>query len=119
MKVPPRPEAGDRAFFRSVLPEDARVGVRPLFGNDAAFVNGNVFAGLFGERLFLRLSDPDQEELLKEEGASRFSPMEGRPMRGYDVVPEAWRTDPQKARVWVARSLAWAAGLPPKAAKKR
>ncbi|MGA2663891.1 MAG: TfoX/Sxy family protein [Nitrososphaerales archaeon] len=119
MKTFPRPDAGDRAFFRSVLPGDAGVRVRPMFGNDAAFVNGNMFAGLFGRQLFVRLSDPDQAELLKEEGASRFAPMEGRPMRGYVVVPQAWRADPQRVRAWVARSLAWTAGLPPKAPKKR
>jgi len=113
-----RPDDEGRAFFRSVLPQDPRIKVRPMFGNDAAFVGGNMFTGLFGEQLFVRLSEQDQEELLKEKGASRFAPMKGRPMSGYIVVPPAWRGDPERTSAWVARSLAWASGLPIKASKK-
>ncbi len=104
MKLP-RSTAEDRVFLESVLPKDVRVTVRPMFGNDAAFVNGNLFAGLFGKQLFVRLSDHDQAVLLREEGASRFAPMKGRPMSGYVVVPDGWRADRQKAGTWVARSL--------------
>jgi TfoX/Sxy family transcriptional regulator of competence genes len=117
MKMP-RPDSDDRAFFQSVLPKDPRVHVRPMFGNDAAFVNGNMFAGLFGKALFVRLSEEDQAELLKQKGASKFSPMEGRSMSGYIVVPSSWRANPEKASAWVARSLAWSSDLPAKAPKK-
>jgi TfoX/Sxy family transcriptional regulator of competence genes len=117
MKMP-RPDGEDRAFFLSVLPKDLRIHVRPMFGNDAAFVNGNMFTGLFGKELFVRLSVEDQAELLVEEGASRFAPMKGRPMSGYIVVPNAWRSNPKKVGEWVARSLAWSSGLPAKAPKK-
>jgi TfoX/Sxy family transcriptional regulator of competence genes len=117
MKIP-RPGVEDKAYFLSVLPKDPLVHVRPMFGNDAAFVNGNLFTGLFGKDLFVRLSEEDQAELLRERGASRFSPMEGRPMRGYIVVPRAWRADQAKASAWVARSLAWSSGLPAKKARK-
>ena len=117
MKIP-RSDAGDRAFLRSVLPDDPRVSVRPMFGNDAAFVNGRVFTGLFGGQLFVRLSDADQAVLLKEKGAERFAPMKGRPMTGYVVVPEAWRADPEKVSAWVARSLSWVGGLPAKTSKR-
>jgi TfoX/Sxy family transcriptional regulator of competence genes len=117
MKMP-RPDGEDRAFFLSVLPKDLRIHVRPMFGNDAAFVNGNMFTGLFGKELFVRLSVEDQAELLVEEGASRFAPMKGRPMSDYIVVPNAWRSNPKKVGEWVARSLAWSSGLPAKAPKK-
>ncbi|MDA4114736.1 MAG: TfoX/Sxy family protein [Thaumarchaeota archaeon] len=117
MKMP-RPDDEDRAFFRSVLPKDPRIKVRPMFGNDAAFLDGNVFTGLFGTQLFVRLSGEDQEELLREKGASRFSPMKGRPMSGYIVVPDAWRGDPERVSTWVARSLVWASGLPSKVPKR-
>ncbi|MDA4134085.1 MAG: TfoX/Sxy family protein [Thaumarchaeota archaeon] len=117
MKMP-RPDGDDKAFFRSVLPSDPRVHVRPMFGNDAAFVNGNMFAGLFGKQLFVRLSVEDQAELLAEEGASRFAPMEGRPMSGYVVVPSAWRADPKKVGAWVEKSLAWSSRLPAKVTKR-
>jgi len=114
----PHPDSSDRAFFQSVLPKDPLVKVRSMFGNDAAFVNGNMFMGLFGKDLFLRLSDQDQRELLREKGASKFVPVEGRAMSGYVVVPSAWRDHPEKVRAWAARSLAWASGLPVKATRK-
>ena len=117
MKIP-RPSDTDRAFFQSALPKDHRVQVRPMFGNDAAFVNGNMFAGLFGRDLFVRLSEKDQSELLGETGSSKFAPMKGRPMSGYIILPGAWRANPEKAGVWLERSLVWASGLPAKAAKK-
>jgi len=117
MKLP-RPDEEDRVYFQSVLPKDDRVKQRPMFGNDAAFVNGNLFAGLFGKQLFVRLPEEDQAALLKEKGASRFAPMEGRPMSGYVVVPDGWRGDRKKVKGWVARSLDWASALPAKAPKK-
>jgi TfoX/Sxy family transcriptional regulator of competence genes len=44
----PKPTEDDKAFFRSVVPDAAGVEVKPMFGNLGAFVNGNMFAGLFG-----------------------------------------------------------------------
>jgi TfoX/Sxy family transcriptional regulator of competence genes len=117
MKMP-RPDSGDRAFFHSVLPKDPRINLRAMFGNDAAFVNGNMFAGLFGRDLFVRLPEQDQKVLLKEKGAARFTPIEGRPMGGYIVIPSAWRAHPERASEWVAKSAAWASGLPAKTPKK-
>jgi TfoX/Sxy family transcriptional regulator of competence genes len=117
MKVP-RPDSEDKAFFQSVLPKDERVKVKGMFGNDAAFVNGNLFAGLFGKDLFVRLSEEDQALLLREKGSSKFAPMAGRPMSGYVVVPGGWRGEPKKAASWVVRSLEWASGLPAKEPKK-
>ena len=77
----PRPDEASRAFFESIVPDDPRVQVRPMFGNSAAFLNGNMFIGLFGSELFVRLSDEDRAELLQEEGASLLEPMKGRPMK--------------------------------------
>ncbi len=34
---------------------------RKMFGYPAYFINGNMFAGLFADKLFLRLSDIDTE----------------------------------------------------------
>src|SRR4051812_39755328 len=51
----PRPDAESREFFHLVVPDDPRVQTRPMFGNLAAFVNGNMFTGLFGDRVFVRL----------------------------------------------------------------
>ena len=118
----PKPDEASRKFFESVLPDDGRVRARPMFGNVAGFVNGNMFMGLFGDDLFVRLSEADRAELLREEGASQLEPMPGRPMKEYVAVPEAWRQEPQRVRDWVGRSLVWVGDMPekkPKKSKKR
>ena len=115
----PRADEATRDFFEAILPADPRVGVRPMFGNLAGFVNGNMFAGVFGERVFVRLPEGERAELLAMPGAEVFAPMEGRAMKEYVMLPEAWRDEPGMARGWLQRSLAWAAELPAKEPKKR
>jgi TfoX/Sxy family transcriptional regulator of competence genes len=90
-----------------------------MFGSLAGFINGNMFTGLFGQDIFVRLPEALRLQLL-EEGASEFSPMQGRPMKEYVAFPEKWRQDPDKIREWIAQSLSWAETLPEKLpAKKR
>ena len=90
-----------------------------MFGNVAGFVNGNMFVGLFGSDLFVRLPDPDRAELLKQEGSSILEPMKRRPMKEYATVPESWRDEPDRARAWVVRSLNWVGEMPAKKPKQK
>jgi TfoX/Sxy family transcriptional regulator of competence genes len=95
----PRPDEKSKEFFRSLLPEDPRVTIRPMFGNISAFVNGNMFARLFGNDIFVRLSNENRQELLTENGTSYLEPMEGKPMKEYVVIPKAWRNNPETIRL--------------------
>jgi len=113
----PKADREIEAFFRSLLPDDDRITVKPMFGHAAAFVNGNMFAGTFGRQVFVRLSEDEGTILMKEKGASSFAPMEGRPMKGYVVIPDSWAATPEKARSWISKSLVWTGAMPPK--KKR
>ncbi len=117
MMTMPKPDDASKERFRAMLPPDPRVKARPMFGNIAGFVNGNMFTGLYGDTIFLRLSEEDRVELLREQGARPFAPMAGRPMREYVVVPEAWQSAPERIESWLLRSLAWTASLPEKAPK--
>jgi TfoX/Sxy family transcriptional regulator of competence genes len=113
MKMP-KPDEESKAYFRSLVPDDPRVEVKPMFGNLAAFVNKNMFLALFGSTVAVRLSQEDQLELLKVKGTGPFEPMPGRPMKDYVTLPESWRKQRAKAEPWVERSLNHAAALPPK-----
>jgi TfoX/Sxy family transcriptional regulator of competence genes len=113
----PRPSAEAKAAFQALVPVHSAVTMRPMFGNLAAFVNGNMFTGLFGEDLYVRVSDEDRQQLL-EQGGADFAPMPGRGMKGYVVLPPGWSGRPEPTRGWIARSLEWAQALPPKEAKK-
>jgi TfoX/Sxy family transcriptional regulator of competence genes len=114
----PRTDAESKQFFADVIPGDPRIVVQPMFGSLAGFINGNMFTGLFGEQIFVRLPEKERQELLEVEGASEFSPMPGRPMKEYAALPDQWRHEPDKIRSWIETSLAWAETLPVKEPKK-
>jgi len=78
----PKPTEVDKDYFRSIVPDDPRVEIKPMFGNVAAFVNGNMFLGLFGSDVGVRLPEDDRASLLGVEGAGPFGP-EGRSMGEY------------------------------------
>lgn len=117
MKIP-KPSDADKDYFRSIAPDDdPRVEVKAMFGNLAAFVNGNMFMGLFGPAVGVRLDDAGREELAAVEGSGPFGP-EGRPMREYVSLPAAWREDAQSTATWVDRALEHTGQMPPKKKKK-
>jgi TfoX/Sxy family transcriptional regulator of competence genes len=117
MKIP-KPDKASVDLFKSLVPNDPHVTIRPMFGNISAFVNGNMFFGVFGNDLFVRLSAEDQMELLKKKGASNLEPMKGRPMKDYVIMPRAWKDETQTMRAWISKSLDWSAKLPPKKKSK-
>ncbi|HEV1998241.1 MAG TPA: TfoX/Sxy family protein [Candidatus Dormibacteraeota bacterium] len=104
--------------FRDLVPPGDGVGIKPMFGNLAAFVNGNMFAGLFGEKLFVRVADADRDRLLAA-GGGDFAPMAGRPMKGYVTLPDGWRSDQEGASSWVELALAATSAMPPKQPKPK
>ena len=114
MKIP-KPSDADRNRFASLVPEAPGVEVKPMFGNLGAFVNGNMFMGLFGADIGVKLADDDRARLLTEPGAGPFGPAE-RPMAGYVTLPAGWSTP--KAKTWTGKALAHVAALPAKPPKK-
>jgi TfoX/Sxy family transcriptional regulator of competence genes len=117
MKVP-RSDENSKEFFRSIIPDDARITIRPMFGNISAFVNGNMFTGLFGNDLFVRLPEESRKEILERKGASLLEPMKGKPMKEYVVIPKVWQNQHEIVKEWIARSLDWTSKLPPKKTTK-
>ena len=115
----PKPSTAGKELFQRLLPDDPDVTQRPMFGQMAGFVNGNMFLCLFGERIAVKLFGPKAEELSAIEGSGPFEPMEGRPMKGYIVLPLDWHASPELADYWVEQSLAYVRTLPPKANKKK
>ena len=57
-----------------------------MFGNVAAFVNGNMFIGLFGPSVGPRLAEADRQSLLAIDGSGPFGPQH-RPSREYAAMP--------------------------------
>jgi TfoX/Sxy family transcriptional regulator of competence genes len=116
MKIP-KPTEADKEYFRSLVPDDPRVEIKPMFGNVAAFVNGNMFMGLFGPDVGVRLPEQSRSALLGIEGTGPFGP-EGRPMREYVALPHDWRDESESAAQWCEQAFDHVAAMPPKAKKK-
>ncbi|MCJ7712044.1 MAG: TfoX/Sxy family protein, partial [Chloroflexi bacterium] len=95
----PKPTEADKDRFRSLVPDDPRVEVKAMFGNLGAFVQGNMFMGLFGADIGVKLDPADAERLSAIEGARPFGPPE-RPMGGYVTLPPAFIGTPDGTR-WV------------------
>ena len=108
-------EAAER-LEKLVAPFECRK--KRMFGHESYFVGDHMFAGVYGDRIFIRLSKKDVAEFLEIEGAKNFEPVAGRPMREYVVVPEAILEDPGAIDGWLKRSYGYVAGLPPKKTKK-
>ena len=80
-----------------------------------AFVNGNMFMGLFGPDIGVKLPAGQARQVI-ESGGGPFGPAE-RPMTGYvSLPPDA--TEPE-ARSLVAESLAYVSAMPAKVPKQR
>lgn len=117
----PKPDEASITAFRALVPQDPRVGVRPMFGNLAAFVGGQMFMGLFGDDLFVRLDEANRERAIAA-GGHPFAPMPGRTMREYVVLPDGWVDATDGVRPWIELALGYAGARPPKpdpAARRR
>jgi TfoX/Sxy family transcriptional regulator of competence genes len=107
----PKPSDEDITRFRTLVPADPAVEVKPMFGNLGAFVHGNMFMGLFGSDLGIKLAPEDAAEFRLIEGVGPFGPAE-RPMGGYLTLPPSFTAE--ESRRWIARSVTHVGALPPK-----
>lgn len=115
-QIMPKPSGEAIERFKMAMPTDPRVSLRPMFGNLAAFANGYMFCGLFGDDVFVRF-DADGQARITADGGMPFAPMPGRPMRDYVVLPSARAHDVPALAATIAESLAHTMALPPKAPK--
>ncbi|HEY7720147.1 MAG TPA: TfoX/Sxy family protein [Pedococcus sp.] len=106
----------DKARFRRLVREAPGVEVKPMFGSLGAFVNGNMYAGLFGTDVGVKLDAAGLEELRALPGSGPFGPEE-RPMGGYLSLPQDLSDAEQTA--WVDRAREHVATLPPKVRKAK
>jgi TfoX/Sxy family transcriptional regulator of competence genes len=93
---------------------------KKMFGYPAYFINGNMFAGVHGDKLFVRLSESDMNEIMNAHlNITRFEPMPGRVMQGYAVLPKQVYSDDKLFAKCLDKSMKYASALPPKQKKKK
>jgi TfoX/Sxy family transcriptional regulator of competence genes len=113
----PKPTESDKGRFRALLTDEPGTEVKAMFGNLGAFVNGNMFAGLFGADIGVKVDSTDQVELAAA-GGGPFGPSE-RPMSGYLTLPESILSQPEIASAWITRARHHVGTLPAKASKAK
>lgn len=91
--------------------------LRPMFGCPAYFINGNMFVGAHQEYMILRLSPADREEILQRDDVVTFTPMAGRPMKEYVIIPAVIFSSEAAFLPWLQKSRAYVSALPVKEAK--
>jgi len=89
---------------------------RPMFGCPAWFAGEQMFAGVFGQWINLRLPPgPQQDQIMAAfPGAQVFEPFPGRLMKQYISLPGRQVQAGQAWQDWLTRSYEYAASLPPK-----
>lgn len=105
--------------FARALPHDPAIVRKPMFGCACAFVHGNMFCGLFQDRVLVRVGASEAARRIAAGAADPFTPLPGRTMKEYVLVPPPAAADDARLAAWLGEALAFARGLPPKAAKPR
>ena len=105
------------ALFESAIAAFPKAQRKKMFGYPSIFVNGHLTAGLFQDRVMLRLSEEDRMRFLKQPGHRVFEPMPGRPMKQYVEASAASLGDPGQLAAWLERSVSHAQSLKPKPKK--
>jgi TfoX/Sxy family transcriptional regulator of competence genes len=88
--------------------------VRTMFGYPAAFLSGNMFAGVFRDTAIVRLPQ-ELREALVDQGGCPFEPMPGRVMKEYVVLPRNMVRSARLLHDWMDEAASYARTLAPKA----
>ena len=102
--------------FKGATESLSGVEPRTMFGYPSVFLNGNMLASIFQDRIMVRLSPADREEA-KSVGAKPFEPSPGRGMKEYVELPAKVIGKASELQAWLERGRRFVATLPPKKPK--
>lgn len=103
-----KPDAALVAEFDAAAQRLPGVERRQMFGCPSAFVNGQLFAGVWQDRLLVRVPEVAAQH--------PFAPG-GRPMKEYAALPGALDWPGGEMEQWLLRAHGYAASLPPKVSR--
>lgn len=98
---------------RQSVAAHAGISERKMFGGLCLMVNGNMFAGVNGNELMLRVGPQRFEDLLAKPGA-RPMDFTGRPMNGYLYIASSAFESDEALSDWLENALAFVETLPAK-----
>lgn len=101
-----------------IKPTGPNIEQKTVFGNQAFFMNGNMFCGLHGNQMVFRLDEAGRQRFLAENtGSKQFEPFPGKPMKEYVSASEVMLKNSELLEKWVEASTTFAKTLPPKVKK--
>jgi len=120
-KMPAFTKPSARTVDAFAVAAEALSGVehRTMFGYPSVFLDGNMLACVFQDRIMVRLSEVDRSAAISGEGAKLFEPSPGRAMREYVELPKRIADDPAALNTWLQRGRTYVQTLPKKAKAKR
>lgn len=101
------------ARIRDALARKKGVEEKTMFGCVCFFLDGNVLAGVWMDRLIARLG-PDEGEAAMLEPHVRAFDITGRPMRNWVAVEPEGVEDDDQLKAWVERAIKFVRTLPKK-----
>jgi len=113
-----KPSPATVAAFERAVDGLAGIEHRTMFGYPSVFLNGNMLASIFQDRVMVRLSERERAEAMKRAGAKPFEPSPGRSMKEYVEFPAAVVANERELRAWIDRGRAYVLTLPAKPKKK-
>src|SRR5258707_115121 len=116
---PSRAPASMVALFEKVTGALPEAQVRKMFGYPAAFINGQMFSGLYDDYMFVRLSPDDLNTFRQIDGVRPFAPMADRPMKEYAIVPPKLLAAETELIDWLGKAQDYVKSLPPKKPTKK
>jgi len=100
------------ARAREVMPADAELAERKMFGGLAFLLRGHMFAGIVGSELMVRIGDEAAQRALELDHVREMD-FTGRPMKNMIFVQPAGLHGPALER-WIAAAANYARTLAPK-----
>ena len=83
-----------------------------MFGAPVFFAEKAMFAGVFGDDIFIRLDEAERTRFLKENKDSKiFEPVIGRAMKEYVIAPHSLLKNKPAMRGWLTFSMEYASRL--------
>ncbi len=101
------------ARIRDALARTKGIGEKTMFGCVCFFLDGNVLAGVWKDRLIARLG-PDEGDAAMREPHVRAFDITGKPMRNWVAVEPEGVEDDDQVKAWVERATDFVRTLPRK-----
>ena len=105
------------AAYETALPDDLRVKRKRMFDSPCAFVNRQMFFGIFEESLVARIGPERVQAMAEQAGMQVFMPSPGKQWNDY--VQMDLTVDPALFAELASEALSWAAALPKKGKKPK